>query len=106
MRHDIYFQNNLELSLQPEALAVLARINQNLKHIMNELDDLTAQVKQNTDVTQSALVLIQGLKTKLDAAGTDPAKLKALRDELAASDTALASAVTANTPAEPGTPPV
>lgn len=68
-----------------------------------ELDDLQAEVHRNTDVTQSALVLIRGLKDRLDAAGTDPVKLAALRSELAANDQALADAVAANTP-QPPTP--
>lgn len=66
-----------------------------------ELDALTAQVSKNTDVTNSALTLIQGLKAALDAAGTDPVKLAALSAQLQQSDDALAAAVAANTPAAP-----
>jgi hypothetical protein len=69
--------------------------------VSQELDDLTTQVAANKDVTQSAITLIQGIKARLDAAGTDPTKLKALRDDLAAQDLALANAVAANTPAAP-----
>lgn len=64
-----------------------------------ELDDLTMKVSQNGDVEQSAIILLQGLKTALDNAGTDPTKLKALSDQLGAQDQALADAITANTPA-------
>ena len=64
-----------------------------------ELDELTKQVAANRDVTQSAITLIAGIKARLDEAGTDPAKLQALRDDLAAQDQALAEAVAANTPA-------
>jgi hypothetical protein len=46
-----------------------------------ELDDLQAEVARNTDVEQSALTLIQGLRDQLDQAGTDPVKLQALREE-------------------------
>jgi hypothetical protein len=66
-----------------------------------ELDDLQAEVARNTDVEQSALTLIQGLRDQLDQAGTDPVKLQALRDQLAQNDDALAAAVAANTPAQP-----
>lgn len=66
-----------------------------------QLNDLEAQVTENTSVEQSALVLIQGLHDKLEAALEDPAKLTALKDELKASATALAAAVAANTPSEP-----
>lgn len=65
----------------------------------DELAGLTAQVAANTTVIESALTLIQGLKAKLDAAGTDPAALKALSDSLGAEDQKLADAITANTPA-------
>ena len=62
-----------------------------------ELDALTAQVQANTDVENSALVLIQGLHDQLVAAGTDPAKLSALKTALKSSADALAAAVAANT---------
>ena len=65
----------------------------------NELDELTIKVSETKTVTESAIVLLQGLKAKLDAAGTNPVALKALSDDLAASGAALAAAVVANTPA-------
>jgi hypothetical protein len=66
---------------------------------MATLDDLTAEVAAQTTVNQSAITLLQGLKAKLDAAGTDPAKLQAIKDSLTANDQALAQAVAQNTPA-------
>lgn len=72
---------------------------------MAAIDDLTTQVAANTTVIGSALTLIQGLAAALAAAGTDPAKLSALQTQLAASDTALAAAVAANTPAAPPATP-
>ncbi len=69
--------------------------------IMAELDDLTAQVAANKTVIDSALVLINGIADRIKAAGTDPAALKALTDNLKAEDDALAAAVTANTPPVP-----
>ena len=67
---------------------------------MADLSELSAQVAANNDVIQSAIALIQGIKAKLDAAGTDPAALKALSDSLASQDRELADAIVANTPAE------
>ena len=67
--------------------------------LASELDELTLKVAETKTVTESAIVLLQGLKAKLDAAGTNPVALKALSDSLAASGTALADAVVANTPA-------
>ncbi len=61
------------------------------------LDELQAQVTQNTQVEQSAIVLIQGLAAQIAANATDPAKIQALADQLNTSATALAAAVTANT---------
>jgi len=63
-----------------------------------EFDVLTAQVKANTEVIESAIVLINGIADRIEEAGIDPAKLTALTDELRAKDAALAEAVTANTP--------
>lgn len=67
---------------------------------MAALDELTAEVEENSTVIGSAVALIQGLKEKLDAAGTDPIKLKALSDQLDSNSKALAAAVAANTPSE------
>lgn len=77
------------------------------KKIMVNIDDLTAQVTQNESVEESAVILIQGLASKLAAAGTDPVKLQALRDGLNKSASDLAAAITANTtPVGEDTPPV
>ena len=75
-----------------------------------ELDALKTAVARNTTVVGSALTLIQGLKAKLDAAGTDPAALQALSDELGKADDGLAAAVAASTsasaePPGPASPP-
>lgn len=66
-----------------------------------ELDSLTAQVRANSDLLDSATVLINGIADRIAAAGVDPAKLQALTAELKAKDDVLATAVTANTPATP-----
>lgn len=71
--------------------------------IMALIDDLQAQVATNTDAVQSAITLLGNLKALLDAAGTDPVKLQAIKDALSSSDTALAAAIVANTPAAPTT---
>jgi len=64
-----------------------------------ELDALSAQVTQNTDVEGSAVVLLQGLSTQIAALKSDPVKLQALSDSLKTSASSLADAITANTPA-------
>jgi hypothetical protein len=77
------------------------RVIQGLERIMAELDDLKAAVARETEVDESAIVLLNGLKAKLDAAiaAGDPAALKALSDSLGTESQKLADAVTANTPA-------
>lgn len=67
--------------------------------IMKELDDLAAQVKANSDVEASALLLIQGIAARITAAGVDPVKLASLTASLKSDDDSLAAAVAANTPA-------
>jgi hypothetical protein len=71
-----------------------------IHQMAGELDALTAQVAANTDAEQSAITLLTSLHQLLaDAiASGDPAKLTALRDQLATSKDALAAAVVANTP--------
>ena len=62
---------------------------------------LTSQVAQNTQVEASAVTLIQGLAAQITANATDPAAIQALAAQLNTSAAALASAITANTPATP-----
>lgn len=69
-----------------------------------ELAALETQVAANTDVEESAVILINGLRQKLIDAGTDPAKLKTLADSLKTSADNLASAVLQNTPPVPPVP--
>ena len=78
---------------------ILDAVNQLGIKMANELADLTTQVTETNTVIGSAVVLIQGLKAALDAAGTNPVALKALSDSLNTSEQALAAAVVANTPA-------
>lgn len=77
-------------------------LDERLKRMSQQLDDLTAQVAANTQVEASAIQLIQGLVQRLNDAGTDPAKLEALKTELATSAQSLGAAIAANTPAQPG----
>lgn len=72
-------------------------IIERLKTMSKELDDLTAQVKSNSDLLSSAVTLINGIADRITAAGTDPAKLTALTTELKAKDDELAAAIKANT---------
>ena len=86
--------------------------------IMAALDDqiaaLQAEVSSNTSIEQSAVALLNGLEKQLadalaaaSAAGATAAQLaqlQAVHDVLAANDTGLAAAITANTPGTAGTP--
>lgn len=85
-------------------------VNRKLNRIMAQMDDLRAIVERDSEVTTSAVALLQGLKAQLDdaiAAG-DPAAFKELSARLGSNTQALADAVAANTPAdtEPTEPPV
>lgn len=68
-----------------------------------ELDKLTTEVSETATVIDSAIVLIKGIKAKLDAAiaSGDPAALTALSNSLDSKQTELATAISENTPAEP-----
>jgi len=77
-------------------------------HQMAQIDDLNAEVSENTDVVQSAVTLLDGLSQQLkDAlAANDPAAVQAVIDQLDANNNALAASVAANTPADPNAPQV
>lgn len=71
--------------------------------IMSVLTDLQAAVAAEDTVIASAMTLLQGLKTQLDdaIASGNPAALTALSADIGAQTTALAKAITDNTPATP-----
>jgi hypothetical protein len=64
-----------------------------------QLDELKAVVQANNDLAESAITLIGGLATQIEALKTDPAALQELADSLRAEDQKLAAAISANTPA-------
>jgi hypothetical protein len=92
--HEIHLYNHTDEH------ALQALVIQGAK-IMALLDTLTAEVKKNSDVEDSAVLLLQGLKQKLDdaIASGNPAALQTLSDQLGAQTQKLADAVSANTPA-------
>lgn len=90
-----------------EILVQVNRIRERVNHMATELERLQAEVAENHDVMQSAILLIRNIKAALDRAGTDEAALKALADSLDSGSNELAAAVAANTltPADPEAPP-
>jgi hypothetical protein len=67
--------------------------------IMGQLDQLTAQVAENTSVEGSAVQLLTNLHDLLLANQNDPAAIVALAGTLKSSSDALSAAIVANTPA-------
>lgn len=97
---DLFGYQRLERKLDA-ILKALEQLNGRINLMAGELDALKAQVQRNADVEESAIVLLQGIKAKLDAAiaAGDPAAIQALADSLGAETDKLAAAVVANTPA-------
>ena len=100
MRLDITFQPLSPLIVKIETVtpAALADINTKLHAITMLLTTLEQEVTENKDAVDSAIVLLNGLKAALDAAGTDAVKLKELSDSLSNQTDSLAEAIVANTP--------
>ncbi len=80
-----------------------AQLIKHLEAIMSALDDLRTEVAESKTVSESAVLLLQGLKEQLDdaIASGDPAALTQLSADLDAQTNRLAAAVTANTPPAP-----
>lgn len=95
VNHYVFFKSPNE----DKILELLSIIIKNQTNMASDLTELTAAVAKDTEVDSSAITLLNGLKTALDAAGTDPAALKALSNQLGSNSQALADAITANTPA-------
>lgn len=61
---------------------------------MANIDDVIAAVANETNEIDSVKVFIKNLQDQLTAAGTDPAKIQAVLDGIAANTAALAAAIT------------
>jgi cell division septum initiation protein DivIVA len=81
--------------------ANLKTLTQGVTQMSAELDRVEAQVKNNTDAEQSAILLLGQLSDLIRQNATDPARLNKMADDLDASKQKLAAAVVANTPAAP-----
>lgn len=92
IHHIFHFDNEQ----QGELKKMLNLIIQKLNKMANELEDLTAEVAETKGIMASAKVLIEGFAAALAAAGTDPAKLKALRESLNTGSEDLAAGIAAN----------
>jgi len=86
--------------------SLIAKVAQMASDVQTALDNLTAEVTETKTVSQSAIVLLNGLSAQIAAlktASTDPATaaaIDALKASLDQSNADLAAGVTANTPAE------
>jgi ABC-type xylose transport system substrate-binding protein len=80
---------------------LVAFFTDHFKDIMTAITDLQAAVAAEDTAIASAITLLNGLKAALDAAiaSGNPADLAALSADIGAQTSALAAAVTANTPA-------
>lgn len=99
---DIHIYHHVDTTSNQKLDLIISLLKEALKKeeiIMKELDDLTAQVAANESVEASAILLIQGIAARIEAAGVDPAKLADLSSSLKTSADALSAAVVANTPA-------
>lgn len=87
-----------------QILTIVQNLQKQGVNLMGDVSKLTAQVTQNTSVEASAIQLIQNIAAELAAANGDQAQIDALTAQLNSSATALAQAITQNTPAAPQTP--
>ena len=96
---------------QQAQLTLLQQMYKQESKMAISLTAITAEVANDTSVTNSVLTLVSNLVAQIAAIppSNDPvtqAALDALTATLAGNDTSIAAAVTANTPAAPVVPPV
>lgn len=96
-------QRQKELEFQVTRLATKHDLAEMEKRIMSLLDDIQADVVDESTVIDSVVTLLGNISQQLKDAGTDPVKLQAIKDGIDANKAKLAAAVVANTPA--ATPP-
>lgn len=97
----IYFEGEVDefLDLFKSNLdEILDHIESKGEEINMTLDQLQQKVQRNTEVSASAVTLIQGIAQQLRDAQGNPALIAQLADQLDQSANTLAEAVTANTP--------
>lgn len=96
------FEEKLDdlLALVRQSIVASSELATEVAKMAGEIQNLEVEVSQNASATQSAIVLLNGLKARLDAAiaSGDMSKVKELADQLSSNTDALAAAVTANTP--------
>lgn len=102
MRLDVHLylhENRAEQRKLDEIIRLLHLSLAKETEMAGELDALQAQVERNTAVDESAIILLNGLKARLDEAiaSGDPSRVVALSAALGASTDTLAAAVAANT---------
>lgn len=107
MRLDVYLhivdeQTNSKLN---SILGIVQQLQRSATTMTAALDRLKADVQASELVTESAITLLGGLSQQIRDLKDDPAALAALADEIEASTSSLASAVTANTVASSEPPP-
>ena len=83
------------------ALRDIRNIKKELQHMSTMLDKLTQDVADENTAVASLIQLLNNISAQLQAAGTDPAKLKALDDTINSEKAAIIQAITANTPQTP-----
>lgn len=79
-------------------------LRKTMSAVQDGINSLKAEVTRQTTEVASIKALIDGFIAAAEDAKDDPAELQALLDGFKANTDALAAAVPANTPAEPGTP--
>jgi MoxR-like ATPase len=106
-----------QASRQERAILVqLSRIERKLDALIKEetiemawIDDMRAEIANNTTVSQSAVAMVANLADQIQTLinnGASPAELQSFVDTLRANDVSVATAVAANTPAPPEPTPV
>jgi hypothetical protein len=94
-----------------QTIGLLKTIVEKVNTMSAEIDMLRTAVQKESDVVQSAIVLLNGISDRIKAAGADTAALAEVAADIDTQRNALAAAVAANTPAEeppalpPATPP-
>lgn len=76
-------------------IGLLGEVRRKEDAIMATMADLEAQVAETVGVENSVVLMLQGIKERLDAAGVDAEKLAKLSSDLDASEKNLAAAAAA-----------
>lgn len=97
----LYVHDNADDKKLDQILKLLQTVILKENQMAATLDQVLTDITDLNNVEDGVIALLTQIKAMLDAAGTDPVKIQAVADQIAAMKQKAADAIAANTPSAP-----